>query len=184
MSQTFPVLCPQESQSPGVPVSPAVPTIPAVSPGTVVAVYWQHSQPLDVPSCPHHSCGVPTIPNPWLSPMSPAVPIPPVAVPNVPCCPLWLSPGSVVAAYRKLHLFDAALSGAPALRESSFTNPGRELLPPVPTPVGKVWPWPRVSPECPLLSPALADTPPPQYSQEKLGLAVYYRLQVMELVLP
>ncbi|NXR40724.1 NIT1 amidase, partial [Zosterops hypoxanthus] len=46
--------------------------------------------------------------------------------------------GSVVAAYRKLHLFDAALSGAPALRESSFTNPGRELLPPVPTPVGKV----------------------------------------------
>uniref|UniRef100_A0A8C3QLU3 Deaminated glutathione amidase n=1 Tax=Cyanoderma ruficeps TaxID=181631 RepID=A0A8C3QLU3_9PASS len=46
--------------------------------------------------------------------------------------------GAVVAAYRKLHLFDAALPGAPALRESSFTNPGRELLPPVPTPVGKV----------------------------------------------
>ncbi|XP_056366988.1 deaminated glutathione amidase [Oenanthe melanoleuca] len=46
--------------------------------------------------------------------------------------------GAVVAAYRKLHLFDAALPGAPALCESSFTNPGRELLPPVPTPVGKL----------------------------------------------
>ncbi|RLV62420.1 hypothetical protein DV515_00019335, partial [Chloebia gouldiae] len=47
------------------------------------------------------------------------------------------SSGALVAAYRKLHLFDAALPGAPALRESSFTNPGRELLPPVDTPVGK-----------------------------------------------
>ncbi|XP_058716215.1 deaminated glutathione amidase isoform X3 [Poecile atricapillus] len=46
--------------------------------------------------------------------------------------------GVLVAAYRKLHLFDAALPGAPALCESSFTNPGRELLPPIATPVGKV----------------------------------------------
>ncbi|XP_074385219.1 deaminated glutathione amidase isoform X1 [Zonotrichia albicollis] len=46
--------------------------------------------------------------------------------------------GSLVALYRKLHLFDAALPGQPALSESSFTNPGRELLPPIDTPVGKV----------------------------------------------
>ncbi|XP_062367315.1 deaminated glutathione amidase isoform X3 [Cinclus cinclus] len=46
--------------------------------------------------------------------------------------------GALVAVYRKLHLFDAALPGAPALCESSFTNPGQELLPPIPTPVGKV----------------------------------------------
>ncbi|XP_058716214.1 deaminated glutathione amidase isoform X2 [Poecile atricapillus] len=46
--------------------------------------------------------------------------------------------GVLVAAYRKLHLFDAALPGAPALCESSFTNPGRELLPPIATPVGKL----------------------------------------------
>ncbi|XP_072774556.1 deaminated glutathione amidase isoform X3 [Taeniopygia guttata] len=54
-------------------------------------------------------------------------------------CHLLLdSSGALVAAYRKLHLFDAALPGAPALSESSFTNPGRELLPPIDTPVGKV----------------------------------------------
>ncbi|NXB87944.1 NIT1 amidase, partial [Vidua chalybeata] len=60
--------------------------------------------------------------------------------------------GALLAAYRKLHLFDAALPGAPALCESSFTNPGREpvsythlddnpageLLPPIDTPVGKL----------------------------------------------
>uniref|UniRef100_A0A8C5JNG2 CN hydrolase domain-containing protein n=1 Tax=Junco hyemalis TaxID=40217 RepID=A0A8C5JNG2_JUNHY len=46
--------------------------------------------------------------------------------------------GSLVALYRKLHLFDAALPGQPALSESSFTNPGQELLPPIDTPVGKV----------------------------------------------
>ncbi|XP_062367316.1 deaminated glutathione amidase isoform X4 [Cinclus cinclus] len=46
--------------------------------------------------------------------------------------------GALVAVYRKLHLFDAALPGAPALCESSFTNPGQELLPPIPTPVGKL----------------------------------------------
>nr|XP_041577061.1 deaminated glutathione amidase isoform X2 [Taeniopygia guttata] len=54
-------------------------------------------------------------------------------------CHLLLdSSGALVAAYRKLHLFDAALPGAPALSESSFTNPGRELLPPIDTPVGKL----------------------------------------------
>ncbi|XP_031949155.1 deaminated glutathione amidase isoform X2 [Corvus moneduloides] len=54
-------------------------------------------------------------------------------------CHLLLdSSGRLVAAYRKLHLFDAELPGGPALRESSFTNPGRELLPPIDTPVGKL----------------------------------------------
>uniref|UniRef100_A0A674GPX6 Nitrilase 1 n=1 Tax=Taeniopygia guttata TaxID=59729 RepID=A0A674GPX6_TAEGU len=74
------------------------------------------------PPCPQARGGCPLCPQPL------------VAVPN----PWWLSPGALVAAYRKLHLFDAALPGAPALSESSFTNPGRELLPPIDTPVGKL----------------------------------------------
>ncbi|XP_063172855.1 deaminated glutathione amidase isoform X2 [Candoia aspera] len=54
-------------------------------------------------------------------------------------CHLLLDPkGSVVAAYRKIHLFDVELEGKESLKESAFTNPGSEILPPVPTPAGKV----------------------------------------------
>ncbi|NXQ58097.1 NIT1 amidase, partial [Anthoscopus minutus] len=54
-------------------------------------------------------------------------------------CHLLLdSSGVLVAAYRKLHLFEAALPGQPGLREGSFTCAGRELLAPVATPVGKL----------------------------------------------
>ncbi|NXS88191.1 NIT1 amidase, partial [Erpornis zantholeuca] len=75
--------------------------------------------------------------SPLCVPMSPGCP----QAPSVSPCPLHVpvSPGcQVVATYRKLHLFDAELPGGLALRESSFTNPGRELLPPIDTPVGKV----------------------------------------------
>jgi deaminated glutathione amidase len=36
--------------------------------------------------------------------------------------------GQILAHYRKLHLFDVELPGAPPHRESSFTQPGREVV--------------------------------------------------------
>uniref|UniRef100_A0A8U8CGW3 Uncharacterized protein n=1 Tax=Geospiza parvula TaxID=87175 RepID=A0A8U8CGW3_GEOPR len=116
--------------SPLSPVPMAVPIVPSP--------LWLSPTPHGCPHCPQ---------SPWLSPLSPApcgCPQPPWLSPLSPAprgCPQpwwWLSPGSLVAAYRKLHLFDAALPGQPALCESSFTNPGQELLPPIDTPVGKV----------------------------------------------
>ncbi|NXL88432.1 NIT1 amidase, partial [Alectura lathami] len=46
--------------------------------------------------------------------------------------------GRMVAAYRKTHLCDVELEGRVAMRESSFTNPGTEIVPPVSTPAGKL----------------------------------------------
>ncbi|XP_058015988.1 deaminated glutathione amidase isoform X3 [Ahaetulla prasina] len=54
-------------------------------------------------------------------------------------CHLLVDPkGCVVAAYRKIHLFDVELEGRVSLKESAFTNPGSEMVPPVHTPAGKV----------------------------------------------
>ncbi|XP_064032243.1 deaminated glutathione amidase isoform X2 [Pogoniulus pusillus] len=54
-------------------------------------------------------------------------------------CHVLLDPhGRLVAAYRKTHLCDVELQGRVSLRESSFTNPGTQLLPPVDTPAGKL----------------------------------------------
>ncbi|XP_034272044.1 deaminated glutathione amidase-like [Pantherophis guttatus] len=54
-------------------------------------------------------------------------------------CHLLVDPkGCVVATYRKIHLFDVELEGRVSLKESTFTNPGSEIVPPVPTPAGKV----------------------------------------------
>ncbi|XP_053134783.1 deaminated glutathione amidase [Hemicordylus capensis] len=54
-------------------------------------------------------------------------------------CHLLLDPkGALVAAYRKTHLFDVELEGRVSLRESAFTNPGPQIVPPVDTPAGKV----------------------------------------------
>ncbi|XP_070806378.1 deaminated glutathione amidase isoform X2 [Pituophis catenifer annectens] len=54
-------------------------------------------------------------------------------------CHLLVDPkGCVVATYRKIHLFDVELEGRVSLKESAFTNPGSEIVPPVPTPAGKV----------------------------------------------
>ena len=42
---------------------------------------------------------------------------------------LLLSPrGKILASYRKLHLFDMDLPGAPPSRESEFTHPGEEVV--------------------------------------------------------
>ncbi|XP_053906746.1 deaminated glutathione amidase isoform X1 [Cuculus canorus] len=46
--------------------------------------------------------------------------------------------GRLVAAYRKAHLCDVELEGRVSMWESSFTNPGTELVAPVPTPAGKL----------------------------------------------
>ncbi|XP_076829029.1 deaminated glutathione amidase [Brachyhypopomus gauderio] len=47
--------------------------------------------------------------------------------------------GEIVSVYRKGHLFDVELAGkGVSLKESAFTIPGPNLVPPVQTPIGKV----------------------------------------------
>ncbi|NXS69988.1 NIT1 amidase, partial [Pandion haliaetus] len=48
------------------------------------------------------------------------------------------SPGNIVAAYRKTHLCDVELEGRVTMKESSFTNPGTEIVAPIGTPAGKL----------------------------------------------
>lgn len=43
-----------------------------------------------------------------------------------------------MATYRKTHLCDVELEGRVTMKESGFTNPGAEIVPPVSTPAGKV----------------------------------------------
>ncbi|NWS64846.1 NIT1 amidase, partial [Chunga burmeisteri] len=57
---------------------------------------------------------------------------------DVPFPRTLLSPGHLVAAYRKTHLCDVELEGRVTMKESSFTNPGTEIVPPVSTPAGKL----------------------------------------------
>ena len=42
------------------------------------------------------------------------------------------------ARYRKTHLFDVDIKGKVRLKETDVTIPGKEIVPPVETPVGKV----------------------------------------------
>ena len=35
--------------------------------------------------------------------------------------------GDIVAAYRKVHLFNVEVEGGPVLRESSYTAPGKQV---------------------------------------------------------
>ncbi|KAM9368293.1 deaminated glutathione amidase isoform 2-T2 [Phaethornis superciliosus] len=54
-------------------------------------------------------------------------------------CHVVLDPtGAMVAAYRKCHLCDVDLEGSVTMQESSFTNPGTRILPPISTPAGKL----------------------------------------------
>ncbi|KAM9624159.1 deaminated glutathione amidase isoform 7-T7 [Morphnus guianensis] len=54
-------------------------------------------------------------------------------------CHVLLDPaGNIVAAYRKTHLCDVELEGRVTMKESSFTNPGTEIVAPISTPAGKV----------------------------------------------
>ncbi|XP_022795314.1 nitrilase homolog 1-like [Stylophora pistillata] len=46
--------------------------------------------------------------------------------------------GSIVAVYRKIHLFDIDVKDGPRLKESDTCIPGDQIVPPVPTPVGNV----------------------------------------------
>ena len=46
--------------------------------------------------------------------------------------------GEIRQVYRKTHLFDIDIPGAPHLKESAFTMPGPEILPPFETPFARV----------------------------------------------
>ena len=48
------------------------------------------------------------------------------------------SDGEVKGLYVKTHLFDLGIAGKDVLRESDYTVPGKEIIPPVDTPVGKI----------------------------------------------
>lgn len=46
--------------------------------------------------------------------------------------------GSIVAVYRKIHLFDIDVKDGPKLKESDVCIPGGQIVPPVHTPVGNI----------------------------------------------
>ncbi|XP_054719461.1 nitrilase and fragile histidine triad fusion protein NitFhit-like [Uloborus diversus] len=46
--------------------------------------------------------------------------------------------GNIRAVYRKIHLFDIDIPGGIRLKESDFSIPGHQILPPVKTPVGNI----------------------------------------------
>jgi len=103
--------------------------------------------------------------------------------------PAVSSPGRLAAAYRKTHLCDVELEGRVTMKESSFTNPGAEIVAPVSTPAGKVrgqgLPWlgtasPPPSPDRGAGCCVLADVPS---SSRQLGLAVCYDLRFPEISL-
>ncbi|NXX86623.1 NIT1 amidase, partial [Urocolius indicus] len=54
------------------------------------------------------------------------------------CHVLLDAAGHLVAAYRKTHLCDVELESRVSMRESSFTNPGSAIVPPVSTPAGQL----------------------------------------------
>jgi predicted amidohydrolase len=52
---------------------------------------------------------------------------------------LWIDPsGDENAKYSKLHLFDVNVPDGPSIQESTWTQPGKRVVEPVPTPIGKV----------------------------------------------
>ena len=52
---------------------------------------------------------------------------------------LWLDEnGEVAHRYAKVHLFDVEIPGGPVMKESNSTEPGKEIVPPFETPVGKL----------------------------------------------
>ena len=46
--------------------------------------------------------------------------------------------GKLASVYRKCHLFNVDITGGPSLRESDYVIAGKEIISPVPTPVGNV----------------------------------------------
>lgn len=46
--------------------------------------------------------------------------------------------GDIKAHYSKTHLFDVEIKDQVRLKESDFVIPGQRIVPPVPTPAGKV----------------------------------------------
>lgn len=54
---------------------------------------------------------------------------------------LWLDKtGEIKHRYQKIHLFDVDIANGPILKESKSVEPGREIIPPFETPIGKLGP--------------------------------------------
>ncbi|KAJ5595378.1 uncharacterized protein N7459_001586 [Penicillium hispanicum] len=52
---------------------------------------------------------------------------------------VWIDDkGIITQNYQKVHLFDVDIKGGPVLKESASVQPGKEILPPFETPVGRV----------------------------------------------
>lgn len=52
---------------------------------------------------------------------------------------LWIDEkGEIAQRYQKLHLFDLEIEGGPVMKESMVIEPGKEILPPFDSPVGKL----------------------------------------------
>ncbi|KAI8907944.1 putative NIT2-nitrilase [Gorgonomyces haynaldii] len=46
--------------------------------------------------------------------------------------------GSIQSIYRKIHLFDVEIPNGPILKESQRTMPGKHIVPPISTPIGRI----------------------------------------------
>ncbi|KAJ5778016.1 hypothetical protein N7520_001262 [Penicillium odoratum] len=52
---------------------------------------------------------------------------------------IWINDKGVITQnYQKVHLFDVDIKGGPVLKESTNVQPGKQILPPFETPVGRV----------------------------------------------
>ncbi|KAF7513302.1 hypothetical protein GJ744_009723 [Endocarpon pusillum] len=52
---------------------------------------------------------------------------------------IWINEhGNVTSHYQKLHLFDVNLPGGPVLKESNSVEAGKDIVPPIDTPIGKI----------------------------------------------
>ena len=52
---------------------------------------------------------------------------------------LWIDhQGKIAQRYQKLYLFDLEIEGGPVMKESNVIEPGKSILPPFESPVGKI----------------------------------------------
>ncbi|KAJ5086627.1 hypothetical protein NUU61_007934 [Penicillium alfredii] len=52
---------------------------------------------------------------------------------------IWIDDkGTITQNYQKVHLFDVDIKGGPVLKESASVQPGKDIVPPFETPVGRV----------------------------------------------
>ncbi len=52
---------------------------------------------------------------------------------------IWINEhGTITSRYQKLHLFDVDIPGGPVLKESNSVEAGKDIVPPIDTPIGKL----------------------------------------------